>query len=130
MAKKKMQVEMYTYGEYTRWDRGSKEIPKIIDITETINAEIGTEFGYVLHIKKAKGSVLRFRIDHPKFPDSSGKTAAPFTGEFHIPSNDYQWFLGDCIWEPIDNKLGNWTMTTYIDEKLVAQKTLNLKKKQ
>jgi len=126
MVKKKIDIELYSYGEYSRWDRESREIPKLINIADTISAEIGTEFGYVLKIKRGKGEMLTFQIDHPPFTDEEGNIRPPFTGEQYIQSNDYEFFLGDCIWEPIEDKLGKWTMTTYLNGKLVAQKTLNL----
>ncbi|MDC1106352.1 DUF3859 domain-containing protein [Prolixibacteraceae bacterium] len=126
MAKKKIEVEMYSYGEYTAWDRSSKALPKLLDITNTIKAEIGTEFGYVLIIKKAKGKRLSFRIEHPPFKGEDGKIAAPFTGEYFIRTNNYQFFLGDSIWEPLHDKLGNWKLYTYIDGELVASKYLKL----
>lgn len=126
MAKRKVEIELYSYGEYAEWDRQSKSIPRLVAITETVGAEIGTEFGYVLKIRHGKGKKLDFRIDHPSFPDKEGKVAPPFTGEQYIRSNDYEFFLGDCIWEPLEDKLGNWTMTTWLDGKIVAQKTLRL----
>ena len=126
MAKKKIDVKIYSYGEYEAWDRNSKEIPKLKSITLTVKAELGTEFGYVLHIKKAKGSLLRFCIDHPPFCDDNGQTMAPFTGELFINTNDYRFFLGDCIWAPLEDKLGAWKLSTWIDDQLVAEKTLQL----
>lgn len=117
---------MYSYGEYAPWDRNSKAIPKLLSIKNTIEAESGTEFGYVLRIKKAKGKRIDFRIDHPPFQDESGKVSPPFTGQVFINSNTYEFFLGDCVWEPVDDKMGNWTMTTKIDGEIVAQKTLRL----
>lgn len=129
MAKRKIETEIYSYGEYAEWDRESKSIPRLVAITETVQASIGTEFGYVLKIKYAKGKKLDFRIDHPSFPDASGNVAPPFTGEHFVRSNDYEFFLGDCIWEPLHNKLGKWTMTTWLDGKVIAQKTLLLVEK-
>ncbi|MFA9390578.1 MAG: DUF3859 domain-containing protein [Prolixibacteraceae bacterium] len=126
MAKKIVDVELYSYGEYSKWDRSSKAIPKLRAITDTIEAEEGTEFGYVLRIKKAKGKRIDFRIDHPPFKDDSGKVMPPFTGQVIINSNDYQFFLGDCIWAPVEDKTGNWTMTTKIDHEIVAAKILRL----
>ncbi|QZE14045.1 DUF3859 domain-containing protein [Halosquirtibacter laminarini] len=126
MAKKKLEVEMYSYGEYTQWDRNSKTLPKLLDITNIIKSDIGTEFGYVLIIKKAKGKRLSFRIDHPPFRGEDGKVAAPFTGEYFIRSNNYQFFLGDSIWEPLKDKLGTWKLFTYIDGELVAHKELKI----
>jgi hypothetical protein len=126
MAKKKFEVDLYSYGEYSIWDNKSKNIPKLLAITDIIKAAAGTEFGYVLRIKKAKGKIIRYRIDHPPFKDKNGQVEPPFSGEVRITSNDYHFFLGDSVWEPIETKLGNWTLTSYIDEALLMQKTLRL----
>lgn len=129
MAKKKIDVEMYSYGEYAEWDRENKAIPKLVDITNEIEAGVGTEFGYVLRIKKAKGKRIDFRIEHPAFKGDDGKVMPPFTGQIMINSNNYEFFLGDCVWEPADDKMGVWTMITKIDGEIVAQKSLLLKSK-
>ncbi len=126
MAKQKIDIELYSYGEYSHWNRESRELPTIVNITNTIKAEIGTEFGYVLKIKKAKGKKLEFRIIHPPFKDEQGNVRPDFTGEYYINSNDYSFFLGDCIWEPLHDKLGDWRMLTYMDGKVIADKTLKL----
>ncbi|MGQ8337315.1 DUF3859 domain-containing protein [Sunxiuqinia sp. A32] len=126
MARKKIDIELYSYGEYSHWDRTSRELPKIVKITDTIRAEIGTEFGYVLKIRKAKGKKLEFRIIHPPFKDESGNVMPDFTGEYYIRSNDYSFFLGDCIWEPLEDKLGDWQLITYFEGKVIADKTLHL----
>jgi hypothetical protein len=55
-----------------------------------------------------------------------GKVRPPFTGQVFINSNQYEFFLGDCVWEPLDDKLGVWTMTTKIDGEVVAKKSLRL----
>lgn len=129
MAKKKFEVEMYSYGEYAEWNRESKAIPKLKNITNEIEAEVGTEFGYVLRIKKAKGKRIDFRIDHPSFKGDDGKVMASFTGQMIINSNYYEFFLGDCVWEPAEDKMGVWTMTTKIDGEIVATKSIRLKLK-
>ena len=129
MAKSKIDITLYSYGEYSAWDRSSRELPKLINITETIEAEIGTEFGYVLKIKKGKGKKLEFRIIHPPFKDEHGKVRPDFTGEYYVNSNDHSFFLGDCIWEPLEDKLGEWRLITYMDGKVIADKTLTLIKK-
>ncbi len=126
MAKKKIEVDLYTYGLYTEWERDSKKLPKIKKITTEIPAAIGIEFGYILKIKKAKGKKITFRIDHPPFTDDEGNIRPSFEGEYYINSNDYEFFLGDTIWEPLHDKLGDWTMITWIDGLEVANKTLNL----
>jgi len=128
MKKKKPIFKLYSFGEYTTWDRQSKTIPKILNFATEIKAEIGTEFGYVLHIKKGKGETLTFKIDHPPFTDEEGNIRKPFTGEQFINTNDFQFYLGDCIWEPLEDKLGRWELTTYFNGVIVANKTFNLVK--
>ncbi|WP_299584052.1 DUF3859 domain-containing protein [uncultured Sunxiuqinia sp.] len=126
MAKKKIDIVLYSYGEYSPWDRSNRDLPKIREITEIIEAEIGTEFGYILKIRKGKGKKLEFRIIHPPFKDEHGAIAPDFTGEYYINSNDYSFFLGDCIWEPLEDKLGPWRLITYLDGQVIADKTLQL----
>jgi len=129
MANKQIKIEIYTYGEYSVWDKGSKELPKIRNITNQIEAEEGTEFGYILRITKGKGQKLQFKIEHPPFCDEEGKLMPDFTGDFFVNSNQYQFFLGDCIWQPIEDKFGKWRFITYFDKKIVADKTLNIIRK-
>ena len=129
MGKRKPEIKMYSYGEYSKWDRNSKKIPKILNFATEIEAEIGTEFGYVLHIKQAKGKSLTFKIDHPPFSDDQGNITPPFTEEQFIRTNDYLFYLGDCIWDPPSDKFGNWELTTYHDGKVVAHKLFGLKRK-
>ncbi len=129
MSKRKVNIELYSFGEYTQWDRNNRELPNLVDITETIEAEIGTEFGYVLKIKRGKGKKLEFKIIHPPFKDDKGNIMPDFVGEYYISSNDYSFFLGDCIWEPLEDKLGDWRLITYLDGKIIADKTLKLVRK-
>ncbi|MFB6317041.1 DUF3859 domain-containing protein [Saccharicrinis sp. FJH54] len=124
MPKQKPSFEIYTYGIYSKWDRDSKDIPKIIKITDRIPAEIDIEFGYLLKIKRGKGIRLEFKIEHPPFKDDKGKTRPPFTGEHYVNGNDWEFFLGDTIWEPVSDKIGKWTLSTYYEGKVVAKKTL------
>lgn len=126
MAKKKVSVEIYTYGEYTRWDKESNDLPSILNITDRIEAEPGTEFGYVLRILKGKGKKLEYRIEHPPFCDENGDLMPDFTGEVFVNSNQYNFFLGDSIWEPVDDKFGKWRFICYIDKRIVADKTLHI----
>ena len=127
MAKKKIDSELYSYGIYSHWDRGSKALPKLQKITTEIPLELDIEFGYVVKLKGAKGKRIQFRIDHPPFPDENGHSAEPFTGEYFVNSNDYEFFLGDTIWEPIHNKKGEWKLTTWLDDKILYQKSLFVK---
>ena len=126
MAKKKFEFELYSYGEYAEWNRESKSIPKLLAITDVIKAETGTEFGYVLRIKKAKGKRIDFRIEHPPFKDEHGKVMPPFTGQIYINRNNYEFFLGDAIWDPPHDKMGTWTLITKIDDVVLVQKSLRI----
>jgi len=127
MAKRRPTFKIYSYGEYEIWDRESKSIPRILEFKTEITARIGTEFGYVLHIKNGKGEKLEFRIDHPPFTDEDGNVRPPFTGEQFIRTNDFEFYLGDCIWEPLEDKLGKWEITTFYKGEVVAHKIFNLK---
>ena len=124
MAKRKITYEIYSYGIYARWDNSGKDLPKLIKITDKIPAEVHTEFGYVIEIKGAKGKKLEFVIEHPPFTDSSGEISPPFRGEHYISSNDYRFYLGDCIWEPVEDKKGPWRFLTCLEGKLLADKIL------
>lgn len=117
---------MYSYGEYERWDRESKKIPHILKITTDIEAESGTEFGYVLRIKNGKGTTVSFKIQHPPFTDETGEIAPPFVGEQFIRTNDYEFYLGDCLWDPLEDKMGIWELTTYFEGMVVASKKFRL----
>ena len=55
-----------------------------------------------------------------------GRNCPPFEGEEFIRTNDYVFYLGDCVWEPLEDKLGEWKLTTFHVGKIVAQKTFRL----
>ena len=122
----KPEVEMHSYGVYEGWDRSSRELPVLVRITDGIEAQIGVEFGYILRIRHARNSKITFRIEHPPFANSSGRPAAPFTGELYVKSNDFRFFLGDTVWEPLEDKRGDWRLMTWLDDQLVADKTIRL----
>lgn len=124
--KPKPEVEIVSYGKYSNWDRDSKELPELVDLTEEVKAEIDVEFGMIIEIFKAKGRYLDFVIDHPPFKDEHGNIAPPFEGTYQIKSNPFSFFLGDTIWEPVEDKKGPWTMTVFIDDEKVAGKTILL----
>jgi len=119
-------VETVSYGKYSNWDRESRDLPELIDLTVEVNAEIGVEFGMIVEIFKAKGKYLDFRIDHPPFQDEDGNIVLPFEGTHQIRSNPFSFFLGDTIWEPLEDKKGLWTMSVFIDGVELASKTILL----
>ncbi|MGL5317692.1 MAG: DUF3859 domain-containing protein [Bacteroidales bacterium] len=123
MAKKKIDIKIKSYGIYTQWDRSSKDLPKLRKVTTDIPAELDVEFGYILQIKGGKGTLLDFIIKHPPFMDlKTGQPAADFVGEHFVNSNDWMFFLGDTIWEPVEDKKGIWEIVVYMNGKEVANK--------
>ena len=126
MAKKKTEVRLVSWGIYTQWDSKSRELPELIRMTRDIPCELDIEFGYVVNIKKAKNKKLHYCIYHPNIPDEDGKPIAPFAGEEYIKQNDWNFFIGDTIWAPVENKVGNWRITLMIEDELIADETFNL----
>jgi hypothetical protein len=126
MAKRKPEVTMRSHGVYTRWDSDSKELPKIKDFTTRVRADIDVEFGFVVNIKGAKNQQLSYCIDHPGILDAEGSIRPPFEGTEYIKANDWDFYLGDTIWAPLEDKLGDWRMTLELGGKIVAEKTFQL----
>ena len=128
MARKKPDIRVKSYGIYHHWDSKSLEVPKIKEFTQSIPAVVGIEFGYVLEIKGARGMKIDFCIDHPPFPGSDGDIAPPFTGELHVRTTPYLFYLGDTLWDPIEDKVGPWRLTTQLDGVLVEDRTFHIAK--
>jgi hypothetical protein len=126
MARKKPEVSMHSYGMYDGWNRESKDLPELVKITTEIEAALHVEFGYILRIRNARNSKIVFRIEHPPFRNSTGDVAPPFDGELYVKTNDFRFFLGDTIWAPVEDKRGEWRLTTWVADEKVADKTLML----
>jgi hypothetical protein len=126
MAKPKVHCKLTSYGIYDGWDRGSKSLPQITDFRREVPARIGIEFGYILNFKKAKGKLLSYCIEHPPFLDKHGEVAASFTGEEYVRSNDWNFYLGDTVWEPVEDKTGVWRLITELEGRTVADETFTL----
>lgn len=126
MAKRSSIIEMTSYGIYSTWDSKSKQLPKIQEFTLRVPAEIDVEFGFIINIKKAKGEKIQYCIYHPDITTDEGEVLEPFDGEEHINSNDWDFYLGDTIWLPVENKVGPWRMTVELNGKVVAEKTFEL----
>lgn len=126
MAKKKPEIELYSYGIYTAWDALSKEIPRLLEMTSKIPIKDGIEFGYVLKIKKAKGAKIYLEIHHPPIKDKNGDLMPVFKAELYVSSNDFIYFQGDSVWEPLGEKAGIWTLITFMDKKEIARKKFEL----
>ncbi len=126
MAKRKIDVRMRSCGIYTHWDAESKALPRFQEAAHRIRAEVGVEFGLVVDIRGAKNELLTYCIDHPGILDEDGNRRSPFEGTVYVKQNDWKFFLGDTIWEPIADKLGDWRLTLELDGKIVADETFNL----
>ncbi len=126
MAKKKPEVKLKSWGIYTPWESESKALPRLIKVTRAIPCEQDIEFGYIVNIKKAKNLKLQYCIDHPGISDEDGAPMAPFDGEVFIKQNDWDFFIGDTIWAPVENKQGPWRITLAIEGNLIADETFNL----
>lgn len=123
---KRLQVRIKSFGIYESWDGDQKKVPKIKTFTTEIPARIGIEFGYILDIQHGRGAELDFEIDHPPWLNERHEIEAPFRGKFFVRHNDYDFFLGDTIWEPWENKLGPWRLRTWYNDELLADKTFEL----
>ncbi len=126
MAKRSPVIEMTSHGIYTQWDSKSKHLPKIQEFTTRVPAEIDIEFGFVVKIKKAKGALIEYGIEHPGILSKKGELLEPFVGDVHVGSNDWDFYLGDTIWEPIEDKVGKWRMYLAMDGRVIAEKTFEV----
>jgi len=126
MPKAKPKFAIQSYGLYTPWNRESKELPKIIRHTTDIPVEIGVEFGFILSVKGAKGEMLDFCIQHPPFMDKNGRETPSFDGSYFVNSNDFYFFLGDTVWEPVEDKRGDWVLSVSYNGKEIAGKVFHL----
>jgi len=126
MAKRKPQFKIESYGTYKEWNRNSGAIPKLVKISEEVTFHPEVEFGLVLDIKGGKGTKLDFRVIHPTFNDADGNPAPDFVGEHYVNANTWQFFLGDTVWEPYEDKLGPWRFIINAEGRKVADITLNI----
>lgn len=126
MPKKKIEVRLRSCGIYESWDPDSPELPRFIEATRRVEARVGVEFGLVVNILGAKNKKLNYCIDHPGIHDDAGKVRPPFDGTVYVEKNDWNFYLGDTVWEPIFDKLGQWRMTLELDGKLLADEVFEL----
>ena len=126
MAKRKPEIRLRSYGIYESWDSDKKELPKIKEFTLDVPAIVDIEFGLIVNIKGAKNQQLDFCIDHPGIKDEQGVIRAPFDGSEYIKTNDWNFYLGDTIWLPITDKIGQWRMTVELGGKVIAEKVFSV----
>jgi hypothetical protein len=120
------EVDIISYGRYARWNDDSRTLPQLEELTYEIVAEIDVEFGMIIEIRHGKGRYLEYVINHPSIRDKNGNIAPSYEGEYQIKANPYRFFLGDTIWEPVDDKRGIWEFIIKIDDQQVASKKLRL----
>ena len=123
---KKPIVNIRSFGIYDHWDSESKVLPKIQEFTTQVNAVVDIEFGLIVNIQHAKNQVIEYCIYHPGILDEQGNEREPFDGQVYAKTNDWDFYLGDTIWEPISDKLGDWRMTVSIGGRVVAEKTFEV----
>lgn len=126
MSKLKSLYTISSYGLYKHWDEKSKELPKIVEFTTEVSAKEDIEFGFILNAKKAKGKKLTYTIYHPDIPDENNNIMAPFSGDIYVRTNNWDFYLGDSIWLPLENKTGIWHMTITDNDNVIAEKKFNV----
>ena len=124
--KPQTRVDIFSYGIYRRWDPDARELPELKQATTTVPAVPGTEFGFILEFYGARGDWIEFVIDHPPFTDDNGNVLPPFTGHERVRTNEYRFFLGDAVWEPVVDKLGAWRLSCSLQGEEVAVKTFTV----
>ncbi len=126
MAKMKAELKILNYGIYDKFDQQDKDLPTLIEFTDKIPARVGTEFGVTVEIRKARGDIMQWRIEHPPFFDSKGIPVDAFTGEFRVNGSEYKFFLGDSLFEPLADMLGFWHLTISCQGKELMSKKLKV----
>ena len=122
MAKRQVQVRELSYGIYEPFD--GRAVPKIRQFGDRIPAEVGVEFGMVLQVHGTRGDQLAYRIDHPRIRDEKGKDMPAFTGEWTLVGPQQEFFLGDCLWEPIIQMRGYWVLSVAFGRKTLHRRRL------
>lgn len=125
-SKRKPKIIIDSFGRYSKWNRSSRELPKILEFTENIESVEGNEFGMVLHILGGRGIHLEYCIKHPPFTDKYGNPEPDFTGEYVVKSNDNKFYIGDSIWLPVEDKVGIWEVIVRHNAEIIASKKFNV----
>ena len=126
MAKRKISCRLVNHGMYDGWDGDAKSLPRCKKSGDTVPAVAETEFGYIVNIRGAKGKVLAYRIEHPPFLNDEGEVTPAFEGDLYVRTNDWDFYLGDKVWEPVDDKVGKWRLITKVDGEVVEDRTFEI----
>ncbi len=128
MGKKQVKIEVKTvsWGLYAKWSNRCRELPKFLKFTTDIPARYESEFGYILKVKNGKGKSIDYVVHHPPFTDEEGNVEPSFTGSIPIKPGNFEAYLGDTLWEPIEDKVGEWRVVAKIDGVVVEDKTFTI----
>jgi hypothetical protein len=126
VPQKKPEIKIESCRRYSKWKRGSKKLPSILEFTNTIKTYEGNEFGMILRIKKGKGLKLIYFIKHPSFLNDDGIIALDFIGKYFVNSNDFQFYIGDSIWLLVEDKIGTWEVIVYHEDIIIASKSFKI----
>lgn len=126
MAKQKPHTTLRTFGIYSKWNGDAKDLPDFQESTTRIPAVIDIEFGLTVNIVGGKNLELEYCIDHPGIRDPQGQRRPPFTGSVFVKTNDWDFYLGDTIWDPIEDKIGPWRMSLELQKQTIAEVTFDV----
>jgi hypothetical protein len=126
VSKKKPKIKLESFGRYSKWERGSKHLPKIIEFTQIIEATEGNEFGLVLSIEGGKGMKLEYIVKHPPFKNDTAMIEPDFTSDYYVNSNHNEFYIGDCIGLPVEDKVGIWNIIVYHKDQEIAAQTFEV----
>lgn len=122
MARKKPIHRVVSQGIHDRFEAGGAGLPRLVQTTQRVEAAVGREFGFVVHIERARGLKLTWEIDHPGVPDGKrpeGPPLAPFRGVEHVPAPTWDFYLGDALWQPLDRMVGPWRLSVSLAGRLL-----------
>lgn len=108
MVKLKFIIEIVIYGIYIKWDVDVKVLFKIKIFINYIFLELDIEFGFIVNIKWVKNQQVCYCIYYFDIFDEDGVFMLFFDGEEYICFNDWDFYLGDMLWELFSNKVGDW----------------------
>lgn len=126
MPRRKPNISIANYGRYSTWDKKSRDLPKLLKYTSEIEAVEGNEFGIIIDVDNMKGKVLNFIIKHPPILNSDGNLLPYFKGVLHVNTNHARFFVGDGIWLPVDDKIGEWEVVILFEGIIKVSKKFNI----
>lgn len=122
MVKFKFIVEIVIYGIYLKWDVDDKVLFKIKIFINYILLELDIEFGFIVNIKCVKNSKVCYCIYYFDILDEDGIFMLFFDGEEYVCFNNWDFYLGDMLWELLENKVGDWCMMLEFEGKIIVDK--------